>query len=381
MKITDIKFTDPIFLPVKLQTDSINTLSTASAYTFCQVFTDEGITGFVPARGDSVTRGFIEDTLKPYVVGEDPMNNERIWSKMYWGMLGNGRRGAAIIAMSIIDNAVWDIKGKITKQPVHKLLGGFQDSVNSYGSGINLNLTSDELVKQMTDFVKDGFKAVKMKIGHKDPKIDLERIKLVRKAIGPDISLMVDSNNAWSLTTAIDMAKRMEQYDIYWLEEPILADEIGSLAKLAKETSIPIAVGENHYGKWEFKEMIEQGAVEIVQADIGKCGGVTEFLKIAALADAYGLPVCPHNSPFLDVPCIAAVPNGLFHEFVAVSFEPISQVVKGAVKPKGGMIAPFDKPGFGIEVNAEAAKKFAQRPSADQMRRTTFRGFRWPPYL
>jgi len=133
MKITEIKLTDPIFLPVKLQTDSINTLSTANAYTFCQVSTDEGITGFVPGRGDAVTRGFIE-ALTPYVVGEDPMNNERIWSKMYWGTLGNGRRGASLIAMSVIDNAVWDIKGNITGQPVHKLLGAFRDSVDSYGS-------------------------------------------------------------------------------------------------------------------------------------------------------------------------------------------------------------------------------------------------------
>lgn len=182
-----------------------------------------------------------------------------------------------MIAMSIVDNAVWDIKGKAMKQPLSKLLGGFQDSVNSYGSGINLNLTNDDLVKQMTDFVKDGFKAVKMKIGHRDPKIDLERIRLVRAAIGPDIDLMVDANNAWGLMAAIEIAKRMEEYDIYWLEEPILADEIGSLAKLAKETSIPIAIGENHYGKWEFKAMIEQGAVEVVQCDIGKCGGVNRI--------------------------------------------------------------------------------------------------------
>jgi len=177
MKITDIKLTDPIFLPWKLQTDSINNLGTSFTYTFCQVLTDEGITGFVPGRGDTVSRGFIEEVLKPYVVGEDPMNNERIWSKMYWASFNNGRRGASMIALSIIDNAVWDIKGKITGQPVHKLLGGFQDAVNSYGSGINLNLTNEQLVKQMTDFVKDGFKAVKMKIGNRDKKLDLERIR------------------------------------------------------------------------------------------------------------------------------------------------------------------------------------------------------------
>ena len=381
MKITDIRLTDPLYLPTSLQTDSINTLSRVNTYIFCQVFTDEGVTGLVPARGGGLNKFLVEEALKPYVVGEDPMNNERIWSKMYWGTLGSGRRGAFLIARSIVDNAVWDIKARAAKQPIHKLLGGFQDAVNSYGSGINLNLTNDELVKQMTDFVKDGFKAVKMKIGHKDPKIDLERIRLVRAAIGLDIDLMVDSNNAWSLTTAIDMAKRMEQYDIYWLEEPILADEIMSLAKLAKETSIPIAVGENHYGKWEFKELIESGAAEIVQADIGKCGGVTEFLKIAAMADAYGLPVCPHNSDFIDVPCIAAIPNGLFHEHVQVNIEPVYQIVRDPIKPVNGMIAPSNKSGFGIELNPDAIKKLRERPSPEQLRRSTVRGWRWPPYL
>ncbi len=380
MKITDIRLTDPLYVPVELQQDSINTLATVSAYSFCQVFTDEGVTGIVPARG-GVNKMFIEDTLKPYVIGEDPMDNERIWSKMYWGLLGSGRRGAPIIAMSIVDNAVWDLKGKITGQPLNKLLGGFRDSVNSYGSGINLHLSDAELVKQMTDFVKMGFKTVKMKIGMKDPKDDLKRVKLVRKAIGPDIDLCLDVNNAWSLGTATEVAKRLEEYDIYWLEEPILADETHNLAKLARETTIPIAIGENHYTKWEFKELMEQGAVEIVQPDIGKCGGVTEFLKIAAMADSYGLPVCPHFSAFLDVPCIAAIPNGLFHEYVKISMEAVSQLVVSPVKPVNGMIKPLDKPGFGIELKPGAVKKFSRKPASGETRATTKRGWRWPPYL
>ncbi|GAG42746.1 unnamed protein product, partial [marine sediment metagenome] len=128
------------------------------------------------------------------------------------------------------------------------------------------------------------------------------------------------------------------QYDIYWLEEPILADEINNLAKLAKETSIPIAVGENHYTKWEFKELMEQRAVEIVQADIGKCGGVTEFIKIAAMADAYGLPMCPHHTEYVDAPLVAAIPNGLFHEYIHEFFVPMGQVFIDPIKPENGEI-------------------------------------------
>ena len=378
MKITDVKLSDPVYIPVRQMTDAINILSTFRALTFLQVFTDEGITGISPGGGMAA---FIEGVLKPYVIGEDPLNTERIWEKMYWGSLSSGRRGAAITAISAIDIAIWDLKGKILNQPVHKLLGGHRDTVPAYGSGINRNYTREELVKQMTDYVEDGFKMVKMKIGGRDPNDDLERIKLVRETIGPNVDLAVDVNNGWSITTAIRMAQKMEKYDIYWLEEPILADEIDNLAKLANETSIPIAVGENHYTKWEFKEMIERGAVEIVQADVAKCGGVTEFIKIAAIADAYGLPMCPHGSAYISVPAVAAVPNGLFSEYVQTSHDPIGQVFIDPIKAKNGEVIPSNKPGFGLELNEEAIERLKVKPSPEKLMRLTKKGWRWPPYL
>jgi len=381
MKITDIKITDPVYIPIRQTQDAINTLPTVSSYSFCQIFTDDGVTGLGLARSGNLYRVFVEEILKPYIIGEDPMNNERIWSKMYWATLQEGRRGAAINAISMVDVAIWDLKGKITNQPVNRLLGGYRDKVPSYGSGIDINYTSDELVKEMSDYVKEGFKIVKMKIGKRDPKEDLERVKLVRKTIGPDTDLCLDVNNGWSIHTAIEMAKRLEEYDIYWLEEPILADEIDNLAKLARETTIPIAVGENHYTKWEFKDLMEHGAVEVVQADIWKCGGPTEFLKIAAMADAYGLPVCPHHTEFIDVPLIAAIPNGLFHEYIKEFFEPMTPLFRDHVKPENGEVAPLNKPGFGIELNMDSVKRLGTRPSPDKLRRTVLRGWRWPPYL
>ena len=380
MKITDVRLTDTYYVPVRAQADSINTSSLTGAYNFCQVFTDEGVTGMGFGRASGFNKMFIEESLKPYVVGEDPMNNERIWSKMYWALLGNGRRGQAINAISQVDIAVWDLKGKITGQPVQKLLGGYRDAVPAYGSGINLNLSNDELVREMSDFIKAGFKAVKMKIGQKDTNADLERVRLVRKAIGPEADLCLDVNNSWSFNTAIEMAKRLEEYDIYWLEEPILADEFANLARLARETRIPIALGENHYTKWEFKELIERGAVGIVQADLGKCGGVTELLKIAAMADAYGLPMAPHFTEFTDVPVIASLPNGLICEYVQVMSEALSPLFINPFKPLNGYITPLDKPGFGLEVNPDVAKKFSVRPAPEMTLRTTVRGSRWPPY-
>ena len=380
MKITDIKLTDPVYVPFRPQQDAINTLPVASAYNFCQVFTDEGVSSLTVARSGNLYKVLIEEMLKPYIVGEDPMDNERIWSKMYWASLQYGRRGAVMNAISMVDIAIWDLKGKITGQPVHKLLGAYRDKVPSYGSGIDLNYTSAELVKEMSDYVKAGFKVLKMKIGRKDAEEDLARVKLARKTIGPKTDLCLDVNNGWSIKTAIEMAKRLEEYDIYWLEEPILADEIDSLAKLARETSIPIAVGENHYGKWEFKQLMEAGAVEVVQADIEKCGGVTEFIKIAAMADAYGLPVCPHHTEFVDVPLIAAIPNGLFHEYIHEFFHPMSQLFTEHVEPVKGEISPMDKPGFGIELNQKVVKKLSVKPSADKTKRIVQKGWRWPPY-
>lgn len=321
VEITDLqlKLSDPVDFPVSKWADALNVMPKTSSRGVLQIFTDEGVTGLATAggslagpSGDAMDRVLIEELLGPHVVGEDPLNTERIWDKMYWATLNCGRRGAAISAISKIDIALWDLKGKILNQPVHKLLGGHRDSVAAYGSGINLSHTPEELIKQMTDFVADGFKMVKMKIGKRDPNEDLERVRLVREAIGPNVDLALDVNNCWSLATAIRMAGKLEKYDIYWLEEPILADEIDNLAKLANETSIPIAVGETHYAKWEFKDLMERGAVEIVQADIGKCGGVTEWIKIAAMADAYGLPVCPHAGGNLAASLVAAVPNGLF---------------------------------------------------------------------
>ncbi|HTK02642.1 MAG TPA: mandelate racemase/muconate lactonizing enzyme family protein [Bordetella sp.] len=381
MKITDVRLTDTLYVPCKPQADAITAIPGWNTHVFCELHTDEGLTGFVPASGGAVTKVLIEEGIKPYLLGEDPMNSERIWSKMYWGLLAGGRRGSVITAMGIVDNAVWDLKGKITGQPLHKLLGGFQDSVNSYGSGINLNLDTDALVAQMRGFVDAGFKMVKMKIGHRDPKVDLERVRRVREAIGPDIHLSLDANNAWSLNTALRMARLLEPYDIYWLEEPILADEFASLAELAKSTDIPIAIGENHYTKWEFKQLIEQGAVDIVQADVTKCGGVTEFMKIAAMADAHGLPMCPHFSNFTDVPCIAAIPNGLFHEYAQDMFEPASLLLQDCARPHSGRIAPLDKPGFGLELRPDAVQEFGRKPQGVSMARSTVRGWRWAPYL
>ena len=381
MKITDIRLTEPLYVPIRAMEDAINILPQTMAYSFVEVSTDDGVTGLAPATAGELNRVLVEDVLRPKIVGEDPFNAERIWEKMYWYTLQSGRRGAPLIAMSAIDIALWDVMGKSLNKPVHRLLGGHRDTVASYGSGVDLNYSGEELIKEMTDYVAQGFGAVKMKVGRRSAEQDLERVKAVREAIGPKVDLCVDANNGWSLNNAIRMAKKLEKFDVYWLEEPILADEIDGLAKLASETTIPIAVGENHYTKWEFKDLMEHRAVEIVQADIGKCGGVTEYMKIAAMAEAYGLPVCPHHTEYVDAPLVAAIPNGLFHEYIAELFIPLGQVFVDPIRPSNGEISPSNKPGFGIELNEEAVKRLKTKPKVEGNAREISRGWRWPPYL
>ena len=383
MKITDLKLSDPIYVTSVPTADAIHSSPAVRSYTFLEVYTDDGIIGMSGFFGaDSLSSALIEDTLKSQVVGEDPVNTERIWDKMYWATLMSGRRGATISAIGAIDIALWDLKGKIVNLPVHKLLGGHRDIVPSYGSGINLNYTSEELAEQMTRYVESGHEMVKIKIGKRDPDEDLERIELVRNTIGPKVKLAVDVNNGWSINTAISMAEKIEKYDIYWLEEPILVDEIANMAKLADETSIPIAAGENHYTKWEFKDLMERGAVEVVQPNVRKCGGVTEFVKIAAMADAYGLPVCPHHTEYIDVALAAAIPNGLLHEYIETSFDPIGHLFVDPIKPENGKISPSMKPGFGIEIDRESLEKLKTKPGTESLvPGTTKRGWRWPPFL
>jgi len=343
---------------------------------FLCVHTDEGITGISPGSLSPAIRSFIFDIFKPLVVGEDPFQVEKIWEKCYWSQLGSARRGAPMRALSYIDIAVWDIIGKACKQPIHRLLGGHRTKVAVYGSGINLPLTLDQLVKQNQTFVEQGFKMVKMKIGQKDMREDLRRIKAVRDAVGDEIDIAVDANNMYGVTTAISMARRMERYEIYWFEEPVLLDNVEGIVKLAKSTSIPIAGYELENTKYGFKELIARGAIDICQADATICGGITEWRKIAALAECHGMPMAPHGANQLHVPMVAAIPNGLIIEWVYTTrIEPY----KDPILPRDGMMECKTVPGLGLEISDEAFKKYST-PAESPIRRMNPR-YQWPPYV
>jgi L-alanine-DL-glutamate epimerase-like enolase superfamily enzyme len=382
LKITDITMTDPLYLPpfpdpTYHRGDSRQRMAPplTGRTCFLQVHTDEGITGIAPGSLAPDIRSFVFDVFKPLVVGEDPFHVEKIWEKCYWTHLGSARRGAPMRALSAIDIALWDIIGKTCQQPLHRLLGGHRTTVPAYGSGINLPLPLDQLVQQNQRFVEQGFKLVKMKIGQRDWREDLRRIKAVRDAIGDGVDLAVDANNMYGVTTAIAMARRMERYEIYWFEEPVLLDNVEGIVQLARSTSIPIAGYELENTKYGFKDLIARGAIGICQADATICGGITEWRKIAALAECYGLPMAPHGANQLHVPLTAAIPNGLIIEWVYTTrLEPY----KDPILPKDGMMACKTVPGVGLEIREDAFATF-RTPVAGPVQTMNPR-YQWPPY-
>ncbi|MCW4037222.1 MAG: mandelate racemase/muconate lactonizing enzyme family protein [Candidatus Bathyarchaeota archaeon] len=381
----DIKpFSDPVVGKVlgrPLFRDAINSMGDIVVWTFTEILTDEGITGITPYRISPEMLAL----LKPAVVGEDPLNIQRIWDQMYWRCFNVGRKGLPIIAMSHIDIGLWDIIGKKLKTPVYKLLGGFRDRVPGYGSGGGISLSQEELVTEQMSYVAEGFKAVKMKLGRRDPREDIERVKAVRAAIGPDIDLMVDANNGWSVNNAMRMAKRLERFDVRWLEEPVVAEDYEGYAQVKASTEIPIAGGESEYTKYGFKELFHRDCIDVCQADVGKVGGITEYMKIAAMAEAYNLPMCPHGRGIVSAHCVAATPNGMIVEFFDANRytnttirtfqeETGRRFMPHSIRPIKGWIDLPTVPGLGFDPDLEAVEAYRRKYgtiTAEVARRTS----------
>lgn len=372
MKVVDIRpFSNPVVGKVigrPLFRDAINSMGDTVVWTFTEILTDAGITGITPYNISPEMLAL----LKPAVIGEDPMNIQRIWDQMYWRCFNQGRKGLPIIAMSRIDIGLWDIIGKHLKTPVYKLLGGFRDRVPGYGSGGGISLSKEELVSEQMGWVAEGFKAVKMKLGRRDPREDIERVKAVRAAIGPDIDLMVDANNGWSVNTATRMAKRLEHFDVRWLEEPVVAENYEGYAQVKASTEIPIAGGESEYTKFGFKELFHRDCIDVCQADVGKVGGITEYMKIAAMAEAYNLPMCPHGRGLVSAHCVAATPNGMIVEFFDANHytnttirtfqeETGRRFMPHSIHPVKGWIDLPTVPGLGLDPDLEAVEEYRRK--------------------
>jgi L-alanine-DL-glutamate epimerase-like enolase superfamily enzyme len=257
---------------------------------------EKGIFGPVSHRTVSI----IETSLKPLILGEDPFSVEKIWDIMYKSQI-HGRKGETIIAISAVDCALWDLIGKIKKEPVVRLLGGpVQERVPAYASMLGFSLDPKAVERRCQEYVEKGFKAMKWFFRHgpgSGPKGIAENIRLVktiRDSVGYDVELMLDCWSSWTINYAVKMARKIERYEPAWLEEPLMADDIEGYAELRRRIEIPIAGGEHEYTRWGARELLKREAVDILQMDVTWAGGITEMRKVCALASAEGVPVIPH---------------------------------------------------------------------------------------
>ena len=259
-------------------------------------------------------------------------------------------------ALAAIDVALWDLAGKRTKTPLYILLGGAKEKVPIYNTHVGwLNRELDEVIELSKEAVnKDGFRALKLKVGKEDKYEDEERVGKVREAVGKHVSLMIDANQSWTIDEAVPRLKLLEKFDLVWIEEPLLATDIQNFKKLGRYTNIARAGGESLYSIADFYHAIREDALDILQPDAARIGGISNAIKVCHLAKAANLRVAPHVSPELSVTIAAAVSNSMFVEYIP-QMDPI---LKTHLQIKDGFAIPFDAPGHGIEFDAEALKKY-----------------------
>lgn len=357
---------------VRIPLEAATSLSTRRVlhrdYVVSRVVTDDGVTGIGFCYGGSdagsLAAHAVRELFGSLLVGEDATRVEWLWERMYSTGLLHARAGSAMRALSIIDNALWDRNARAAKMPLHRFLGGYHDvSVPAYASGGYYleGKGPDQLAAELTSYVEAGFKSLKIKVGLLDPAAEEERIRVAREAIGPDILLMLDANNAWrDLPTALRYIDRYEPYDPYWIEEPFSPDDIDNHARLASRTRIPVATGEIESGRWRFKELLERDAAAILQVDACVCGGITEFRRIGATAASFGVNICPHWFHDLHVHLVASSANGQFVEFfpddAVLNFRRL--VDRQLILRDGELILPTE-PGLGFDFDGEALERYA----------------------
>ncbi len=323
------------------------------------VQTDERQTGHGYAwclgGGGRAMLSVINDDLVPALLGEDPLDHERLWQKLYWKTQSIARGGLVTQAVSAIDLALWDLKGKACGQPLYKLLGGLRQSAPIYGSdGGWLNMSVSEVLSAADEYLGQGMRGIKLKVGHEDPSVDLARVRAIRKSLGDDAWIAVDANQKWEYATALRMGREFEQLGLAWYEEPMICEDIDGHARLAEKLDIPIALAETLGSRHEIAAFVKADAVDIVQPDITRVGGITEFLKIVAISDAAHRTVEPHlmMEASVHLACGLSGVIGLeYMPWLTLAFTDPPKIENGE------MVAP-DAPGLGFEVSNAAVNKF-----------------------
>ena len=328
------------------------------------VHTDEGITGLGESVGEpSGVVAVLRDHLGPLLLGEDPLDIERLWEKMFASGIYWDLKGALVIALSGIDIALWDIKGKSLGVPVYQLLGGAcRRTLRAYASDLFWD-EPETMADAAATYVHDGFPIVKAHIG-RELEGDIARVKAIRHAIGEDAGLMIDINCAYDRPTAVRMGRRFEEFSPFWYEEPLRPYDVEGYRDLHHQVRIPLALGENEFTKHGFLDLFQQGAVDYIMPDPGRVGGLTEMKKVAALAEAFNRVVSPHNfsSGVLlaaTLHFMAATPNADLLEFDVTGTAIYDELLAEPLKVNRGVVDVPQRPGLGVVLTDEVRERYA----------------------
>lgn len=338
--------------------DATRTVETLG-YAIVRVRTDSGLEGvgftYHEVGGEALRTMVVRD-IAPRLVGADPFGTEVIYRDLVQYLRGVGRKGLAFCALSAVDTALWDLKGKALGLPLYRLLGGDRTAVPVYASGGWTSYDDDELVDEVVGMVEQGYTQVKFKVGvdgGTNLRRDVRRVTAVRDAIGPEVGIMLDANNCWDAATGVQFANRVRDLDVVWLEEPVPADDLPGLARYKRGTDVPLATGEHEYTKYGVRDLLVHEAVDVLQVDGARSGGYTEMLKIAAMAEAWNIRFAPHAMEYLHWHLVSAAPSGLVLERLLAFEEITARIFPAAPLPVAGMLHIPDLPGLGLELDLD----------------------------
>jgi L-alanine-DL-glutamate epimerase-like enolase superfamily enzyme len=369
MKITDINVVNLYYAyPRGGGFQYAGGVATGRLTSLVRVKTDEGIEGIGSAYSNpDMVRCVVEGNLRDLLTGDDPTEVSALWHKMYVITRWYGRKGAAMSALGAVDTALWDIRGKALGVPVCEMLGAHRDSVPAYASAL-LWKDPQDLAAEAASYVQEGYRAVKMRLGRNWDE-DRVAVRAVRDAVGSEVRVMVDGSMRYPPEAALRIARELEETGVFWFEEPFPPEEVDHFAELRSQVDVPLAAGENEFGLQGFGELIRMGAVDIVQPDCSRSGGITECRRIGRAAEERGLRVATHTwsdavAIVANMHLVASLPNGITVEVDRTGNPFIDELLTEPLVVQEGEIALPTGPGLGIELDEDLIDAYTLPPDA-----------------